>query len=80
MLCYTLPRKNYTKDKQGKVTRQYQKIWKKENFGYLLSQKITCQVVKILWFVKSTGQQIIQKLFIMGRKDHEILLFRFSFV
>ena len=41
MLCYTLPRKNYTKDKQGKVTRQYQKIWKKENFGYMPGHKDT---------------------------------------
>ena len=37
--CATHCQGNYTKDKQGKVFRQYRKVWKKESFGCLLYQR-----------------------------------------
>ena len=70
--CSTHCQGSYTKDIQGHVFKQYQNIWKKESFGYLLSQEIKYQTIKILCFVKSTGQQIFGKLFIMWKNDQEI--------
>ena len=75
--CATHCQGNYTKDKQGKVFRQYRK---KESLGFLLSQEMTYQAIKILRFVKRTDQQIIQKLFIMGKNYHAIPSFHFDFV
>ena len=39
--CVTHCQGNYTNDKQVKVSRLYQKISKKESFGYQLFQEIT---------------------------------------
>ena len=61
--------------KQVNVSKLYQKISKKTKLCFsFLSQEITHQTIKMMWFMKSTGQQIIQNLFIMEKSNQKTFL------
>ena len=61
--CATHCQGNYTKDKQEKAIRQYQKIWKKKALVICyLEDTAACED---FW---------PDKLFIMGKNDQEILI------